>query len=235
MIILLKLLLAHLVGDFLLQPKSWVEEKEIKKSQSLKLYYHVLIHAFLALFALGTENWHFVLGIAGSHGVIDALKLHSQSKKTKTDWFILDQLLHLTVILIVWVTLTENQSAIQNLLVTESFYAYLVAILFLTRPSSILMSIFMRPWSKQLSPNNEDSLANAGTYIGILERLFVFCFIVNDHWEAVGFLLTAKSVFRFGDLKKSKERKLTEYVLIGTMLSFGLAVVVGLMVCEVLT
>jgi len=44
----------------------------------------------------------------------------------------------------------------------------------------------------------------------------------------VGFLLTAKSVFRFGDLKESKDRKLTEYILIGTLLSFGIAIIVGL-------
>ena len=31
--ILLKLLLAHLLGDFFLQPTSWVESKEEKKNQ----------------------------------------------------------------------------------------------------------------------------------------------------------------------------------------------------------
>jgi hypothetical protein len=42
---------------------------------------------------------------------------------------------------------------------------------------------------------------------GYLERLFVFVFILTDHWEGVGFLIAAKSVFRFGDLKESKDRK----------------------------
>jgi len=41
----------------------------------------------------------------------------------------------------------------------------------------------------------------------MLERLFVFTFVVTGNWEAIGFLLAAKSVFRFGDLKKSKDRK----------------------------
>ncbi|MDX1471964.1 MAG: DUF3307 domain-containing protein, partial [Flavobacteriaceae bacterium] len=71
---------------------------------------------------------------------------------------------------------------------------------------------------------------DAGKYIGILERLFVFTFILLGHWEAVGFLLTAKSVFRFGDLKDSRHRKLTEYVLIGTLLSFGIATLTALAV-----
>ena len=79
-----------------------------------------------------------------------------------------------------------------------------------------------------------DSLQDAGKYIGIMERLFVFAFILTDHWEAIGFLLAAKSIFRFGDLKESKERKLTEYVLIGTLLSFGMAVLIGLMTYNML-
>jgi hypothetical protein len=48
-----------------------------------------------------------------------------------------------------------------------------------------------------------------------------------DTWVKAGFLLAAKSVFRFGDLKESKDRKLTEYVLIGTLLSFGIALLAG--------
>ncbi len=73
-----------------------------------------------------------------------------------------------------------------------------------------------------------DSLENAGKYIGILERLFVYLFIISNHWEAIGFLLAAKSVFRFGDIKESRQRKMTEYILIGTLLSFGLAILVGM-------
>jgi hypothetical protein len=44
----------------------------------------------------------------------------------------------------------------------------------------------------------------------------------------VGFLIAAKSVFRFGDLKESKDRKLTEYILVGTLVSFGLAIFTAL-------
>ncbi|RYE13805.1 MAG: DUF3307 domain-containing protein, partial [Sphingobacteriales bacterium] len=51
-----------------------------------------------------------------------------------------------------------------------------------------------------------------------------------DHFEAVGFLLAAKSIFRFGDLKEAHDIKLTEYVLIGTLLSFGMAIVTALLV-----
>ena len=58
----------------------------------------------------------------------------------------------------------------------------------------------------------------------MLERLFIFSFIILNYWEGIGFLLAAKSVFRFGDLSKTEDRNLTEYILIGTLLSFGLAI-----------
>jgi len=72
------------------------------------------------------------------------------------------------------------------------------------------------------------SLESAGKLIGMLERVLVFVFIYMGRWEGVGFLLAAKSVFRFGDLKDAHSMKLTEYVLIGTLLSFGIAIVTGI-------
>lgn len=98
----------------------------------------------------------------------------------------------------------------------------------LTHPISVLIRFIISKWSPPVEDLNGGSLANAGSYIGMLERLFVFTFILTGHWEAIGFLLAAKSAFRFGDLKESKDRKLTEYVLIGTLLSFGIAIAAGI-------
>jgi hypothetical protein len=47
-------------------------------------------------------------------------------------------------------------------------------------------------------------------------------------WEGIGFLIAAKSIFRFGDIKESEGLKLTEYFMIGTLLSFGMAIFTGL-------
>ena len=42
MLVFIKLLLAHFIGDFLFQPKSWVVEKEKLKVRSFKFYIHLL-------------------------------------------------------------------------------------------------------------------------------------------------------------------------------------------------
>ena len=85
-----------------------------------------------------------------------------------------------------------------------------------------------------LANTKKFSSLSAPSSFSPIPRLFVLVFVLNDHWEAVGFLLAAKSVFRFGNLKESHDRKLTEYVLIGTLLSFGIALVVALLIARLL-
>ena len=65
-------------------------------------------------------------------------------------------------------------------------------------------------------------------YIGYLERIMIVSFILGGWMEGIGYLLAAKSVFRFGELRNNKELMHTEYILLGTFLSFTIAVVVGL-------
>jgi hypothetical protein len=228
MILLTKLLLAHLIGDFFLQPKYWVKEKEKKKLKSLKLYFHVAIHIVLLFLILWDLSlWPIILIIGSLHLIIDALKLIVQNKKTKRLWFFIDQALHIIVIISTYYIFTKKTLDL-NTIFTEQNIILITCLVFLTRPVSIIMKTIFTKWNISKLTENNESLKDAGEYIGILERLLVFIFIIVNHWEAVGFLITAKSVFRFGDLKESKHRKLTEYILIGTLISFGIAIAVGL-------
>ncbi|MFI0428036.1 DUF3307 domain-containing protein [Mariniflexile sp. HMF6888] len=235
MILLTKLLLAHIIGDFFLQPKKWVKEKEQKKLKSDKLYLHVLIHVILtSIFLWDISLWPIVVTIGITHLIIDAAKLLIQKKKTKRLFFFIDQLLHIIVIFLCYYLYTESLFN-QNDIVTENSLLLLVCLLFLTIPVSIIMKIIFAKWDIEKLTKDNQSLEDAGKYIGILERILVFIFIIFNHWEAVGFLITAKSVFRFGDLKKSKHRKLTEYILIGTLISFGIAIITGIIYTYIIT
>jgi len=228
MILFIKLLLAHLLGDFIWQPNSWVADKEIKKHKSIYLYVHILLHGVLAAIVAGEVSFiPYAVLIAVTHGTIDLIKLNFQKAKTKRTWFVADQIAHI-IILIAVVMLYENKGLIyfwQN----NEFWILITGILLVTKPASIFIKTIISIWSPESQNSHQDnSLANAGNYIGILERLFVLCFILTAHFEAIGFLLAAKSIFRFGDLKEAKDRKLTEYVMIGTLLSFGIAIIAGL-------
>lgn len=233
MIALLKLVLAHFIGDFLLQPPSWVESKERKKAKSSVFYLHILLHGLLVLLIFWDTHYVLLaLVLVLTHGLIDLAKLYLQRENNKQKWFVTDQLLHAISIAVLWIIWFKPVIPLNDWYENTTLWIYATALLFLTTVSGIVIQILMSDWSKSLNDNNEASLKKAGKYIGILERLFVFVFVVTENWEAIGFLLAAKSVFRFGDLKESKDRKLTEYILIGTLLSFGIAIATGLIVLK---
>ncbi|WP_297766036.1 DUF3307 domain-containing protein [uncultured Muriicola sp.] len=227
MILFVKLLLAHLLGDFLFQPTKWVIHKEANKIGSKYLYAHILIHFSLVMILLSDISyWKIALVIGLSHYVIDLGKLYSSKWfSNKSVPFFIDQAFH--VVIIFCCAYYGNVIGQISYLLGLMDWGLITAIFFVTTPSAIIMNILLEKMSSQI-PLDHKSLPNAGKYIGMIERLFVFIFVITGRWEGIGLLITAKSVFRFNDLKESNSRKLTEYILIGTLLSFGLAIITGL-------
>lgn len=62
---------------------------------------------------------------------------------------------------------------------------------------------------------------NRGRVVGLLERALIYGFVLNGQFGVIGFTLAAKAFTRFKELD---DRRFAEYVLIGTLLSAGLAV-----------
>lgn len=223
--LILKFLLAHLIGDFLLQPNSWVTDKKKHKIKSKFLYFHTLVHFFLLLIVV-EFNTKYLIGItvlSFSHFLIDCIKLYMEKKKFSKIYFFGDQIFHLLMIIA-----TVNYFYPIEINFIELFrdknILLLTSLIFVSYVTSVILKISL----KDLNPNKNDNTNNAGKYIGILERLFIFLFVVMNFWEGIGFLLAAKSIFRFGDLKENKDIRLTEYILIGTLLSFGIGILSGL-------
>jgi hypothetical protein len=224
---LTKLILSHLITDFILQPKSWVDDRNAKHFASAKLYLHVLITAALAFILLGFQYWLVTIIILFTHLIIDAWK--SYQKQTAT-YFIADQLLHLIVILGCWYFTFYNWSDVmatgkqvnENL----SFWKTVTAIVFLTTPAGILIGQLTRQWRDKLP--EAENLANAGKWIGIVERLIIFIFVVYGEYSAIGLLVAAKGIIRFSE--KDRQEIKTEYLVIGTLLSIALALITGLIV-----
>tara|TARA_R110000744_G_scaffold247176_1_gene363660 strand:- start:277 stop:978 length:702 start_codon:yes stop_codon:yes gene_type:complete len=227
MILFTKLLLAHLLGDFLFQPNKWVVHKEANKIASKYLYLHILVHVVIAMLLVwDLKMWGWVLVIGLSHYFIDLLKIYANPYfKNKAIPFFIDQALHLAVLY--YCAFNSDLVGHTVGLFREMNWPLVTAVVFASYPSSIIMAKLLEGMSDKIELDHK-SLPNAGKYIGIIERLFVLIFIILGRWEAIGLLITAKSVFRFNDLKESNSRKLTEYILIGTLLSFGLAIMTGL-------
>lgn len=111
---------------------------------------------------------------------------------------------------------------------------YTISYLIVTIPASIFIAKITSRWGDGIE-NPFESLENAGKWIGIIERILILTFIILNQFEAIGFLLAAKSVFRFGDLKNGREQKKTEYIMIGTLLSFTVSIVVGISLSLIIT
>jgi len=225
---LLKTLIAHVLGDFVLQSDHWIKDKQLKKGKSKFLYLHIAIHAALLLLLLqfNTAFWLAFLIIPISHYVIDLIKIYLENKINSRYLFVLDQIAHLAVIL----GLTGYyypEMLMLDFQLSNAILFLSLSVLLLSYGVAVLIKIIMSKWSLP-EDSDQDSLSKAGKYIGMLERLFVFSFVIMEEWQAIGFLIAAKSVFRFGDLSRAKDRKLTEYILIGTLLSFGFAILIGL-------
>lgn len=101
---------------------------------------------------------------------------------------------------------------------------FILAVLLCLKPANILIKLILEKYQvgESESCNN---IKNAGALIGNLERLLTIIFVIIGQYEAIGFIVAAKSILRFKDTDTAK----TEYVLAGTFLSFGIAIVCGLM------
>lgn len=229
MILLVKLILAHLIGDFVLQTKGMAEQKSLQKWKSPLLYVHIIIHfGLVMLLVWDLHFWLPALIIAATHLLIDGFKLQLQKSNNNSLWFFADQGLHIIALLIVWWCWIPTYDNFP-LNWEPHFWIILTGACFLTFPAGFSIGALLAPWSRKIDDNENDSLPNGGRYIGILERLLIYILVLIGQWGAVGFLMAAKSIFRFGDLSRAKDRKLTEYILIGTLTSFGVAITTGLL------
>ena len=222
----LKLFLAHILGDFVFQTDKWVKHKEKHKLKSQYLYFHLLVHTIVLIILLqDVKYWMGVTIIISSHFILDIAKIYLKGKISDRRLFLWDQLAHLIMIAIV-VNIYKPFIIDFETFFTLQTISLIAAILTVTFVVSTIIKVITSKWSDDIK--KEEGLKDAGLYIGMLERLLVFIFIITKHWEAIGFLLAAKSVFRFGDLSKTQDRKLTEYILIGTLISFSLAILIGM-------
>lgn len=229
-IILLKLIAAHLISDYFLQPIAWVNDKESKKIKSVKLLYHIIV-TFVTVW-LFSGKFFISLFIGITHYGIDLWKIYNKDKNIKS--FVLDQVFHLIILIISWLYLINGYEQFTKIVFTSTnnfkILVIFIAYIFCTYPLGIIIGLATKRWRDEITINQQDSLNEAGKWIGIFERILILTFVINDHYDAIGFLIAAKALLRF----KESEYKLTEYVLIGTLISFTLTILVGIFLKMVL-
>lgn len=226
---LLALLVAHLVADFPLQPAWMIRHKRHPAVLGL----HALIVVGTAALALGGWPGALLLILVGTHLVMDAVKVYLLQDSLGS--FTVDQVVHLVVILALafgfpgtfaqgwWAALPAGLAAAYPLglcLLGGAIASLMVGAIVIRKATA--------PFTRQLS-GDISGLESGGTYIGWLERALVMLLILIGQPAGVGFLITAKSILRFGDVRDSAQRKLTEYIIIGTFMSFGWGLLIAVL------
>ena len=220
----LPLLVGHLIADFWLQPTSWIECRRNNGWKSKRLVIHAFVAAILpAAITFQPSLWWFAPIIFVVHYLIDLLK-----SKTKDNLFafIADQLVHIGLL---WV-LATFATHIEMTERLQQFWIYAIGFVVVTTPAGILVGKFLQPITKNSDTNGKQHTpvkADASAWIGIIERLLILIFILSAQFQAIGFLVAAKSIFRFSEIQKEGNPK-AEYFLLGTLASFLIAVLVGM-------
>lgn len=170
--------------------------------------------------------WWLPVFIFITHLLIELWKSY---RPAKLIYFLANQLLHILILIFLWIMIFNKWDASANFLTAiysnVPFLIILTAYLFITWPMGVMIGLATERWRDEAGVNAE-GLARAGMWIGFFERFLILTFILIDQYTAVGLLIAAKSILRFND-KEGNTQKKTEYVLIGTLMSFSISVLLG--------
>jgi len=224
--LILLLFIAHLLSDFIFQSQSMSDNKS-KKAITWYHIYHVAIVGVLSfILSLNLNFWLSAIILTLLHLLTDIAKSALQLKHSSKNFFFIDQAIHLASIVIVAYTyaLGGEIDFFVNLRIRT--IATIAAFIFITKPTNIIIDNLLNVFKIQISDSADESLPNAGKLIGIVERFLVLALILIGEFAAVGLILAAKSILRLNGTQKS------EYVLIGTLLSFGFAALAGILITQ---
>ncbi len=218
---------AHFIADLLLQP-DWLQQR---KDQLWAILLHSATVAGLSYLFL--QQWDAVMLVVLVflfHAFVDSFK-----RRFRDTWrlFCLDQVAHMvSTLLILRFCLSVGSvgvfcgGGLQWMVVGAGFALSVQGAGFLVgKVTSTLQE-------ENALEEKINGLKNGGRLIGQLERALIFLLVVLGQPTGIGFLIAAKSILRFGEAKE--DQQLAEYVLIGTLLSFGLAIAASALTMAVL-
>jgi len=257
--LILNLFIAHILGDFYLQTKKSCENKFIHSVQSNSLWVHSLIIGILSWISIWDfHGWWLALSIMAIHFLTDWLKSHIQLKmgilttndkkevipgenKSKDLWiFLTDQIVHIAIIVIgahIWLSVNNDWKQpdfLQNFIMNHPLrLKAMVGLLLALKPANILTLLILETCKVKVITTKDDEHGNfhSGELIGWLERGLILLFVILSQYEAIGFLVAAKSILRFNEASKGYEK--SEYVLTGTLLSLAIALCLGILILKI--
>jgi Protein of unknown function (DUF3307) len=236
----LAIYLAHLLTDFVFQTTRIVSNKHRGEWGSYIIhgvtqYIAVLVIVTLAdPHRLPTLSFQLVaVSLSLVHLLVDWAKVSFTKSHRMPDnavTFVLDQAIHLiTVIgavfllahpsldkLVLWLNRIRLRQ--ESILLVSVIY-----VLVIFGGGYFIRALIGPLWKEEVGQTTKEheEVINAGLYIGWLERFLVLTALFLQSPATVGFILAAKSIARYPELKSVR---FAEYFLIGTLLSVAIAI-----------
>lgn len=229
-----KILLAHVLTDFIFQPDQLAENKE----KVTVILVHGLIFFLLSIvLLLPAISYQVILALvllALFYGFVDYFKNLIQKHTGKDLWlyFIGDQALHVLAIGVV-VFFLDRVSFHAGIDVLSTYWSkppiFLFVSLFVLTVfgGGFFTEILCKGFLESLNSEKKPGIEGAGRYIGILERSLILTAVLFGKMEFIGYIFAAKSIARYPEMKE--ESHFSEYYLIGTLTSISIAFFGGLL------
>ncbi len=230
---LLYFLLAHLLADFVLQSRKMVENKHWFSRYMLL---HIGIVFGTSWLFTGKLIWATLVAVL--HYAIDSAKVLAERKNwgNQQNRFLGDQLLHILSILAIWAGNTEAIAELWLILKTNWFgikgSVIILGYILVIWPTAYLIrfttaELQRKSQQEAKTEDTERTLEHGGKLIGQFERIIILTLVLLGEYQAIGFLITGKSILRFTD---RNGKYFSEYVLVGTMMSYALAIILGVLI-----
>lgn len=232
------LLIAHFFADFVCQSASLAQKKK-KKFWFLLLHAAIYATVFVLAFRASTplkNAWFPFCIISISHFVIDYIRVIFDKKQTDYTSpfvsFLVDQALHILIICVLVEWLGLNALNTQFFLGLAAKYPldqllrWILLILVILQPSSVFNKKLIL-YSAGRRESDGSNKPQTGSIIGMLERIIISILVAKGAYEAIGFVLAAKSIARHSEF--DRDPKFGEVYLIGTLTSTIIAVALPLL------
>lgn len=250
------LICGHTLGDFAFQTREMVRRKREFKVLSLHILVLTFVHALVLLPFFPSWQVAVAIIVVGlSHMLIDHVRTwveHQESPRPGWDirLFVLDQAMHLAILLGVWWVLVPDAAGwFDPVLMDASIPVVLETALLvaagaflwnggnaIVRGTLDVVELRYRSTSSTGADAHVEDGDRVGELIGKLERLFIFVLALIGAWAVIGLYVGTKPFARLkigGDDQGTSALKLNrDYYLVGTLTS---ALVVILVVAVVWT
>lgn len=222
------ILTARLAGEFVFRMNA-------RRRHFAGVALHAAAVALASGLLLGVFAWPILLAVLLAHFVTDGIKLYRPADTLRP--FLAEQAAHLAVLLgLAWyfpdAALAGWWSVHLSRVASDWYFASLSCVsgVILCVPAGgVLIARMIRRFTDEIQEADLSGLTDGGRYIGWLERILVMLLLLAGQPNGIGFLIAAKSILRFGEIKDARQRRVAEYVIIGTFLSFGWALLISLL------